>query len=116
MNLFSDHKGSNMEGLQVNDRVALISKTNSRKHKCYFIGYGIYNGKFTVPLNDKLDKKGRAIAKKFIPCCKFTTDDDKIFYDYECWFMSEERFKAAFVNDEYKEGWKVIKVNRKSRH
>ena len=116
MDLFSDHKGSNMEGLQVNDRVALISKTNSRKHKCYFIGYGIYNGKFTVPLNDKLDKKGRYISKNFIPCCKFTTDDDKIFYDYECWFLSEERFKAAFVNDEYKEGWKVIKVNRKSRH
>jgi hypothetical protein len=114
--LVSVHKGSNMEGIQPNERVALISKTNTKKHLCYFIGYGIYCGKFTVPLNDKLDKKGRAIAKKFIPCCKFITDDNKIFYDYECWEISEERFKAAFVNDEYKEGWKVIKVNRKSRH
>ena len=28
----------------------------------------------------------------------------------------EDRFKAAFVNDEYKEGWKIIKVNRNSKH
>lgn len=102
--------------IQINDRVAVISKNVVKLHRCYFIGYGVYNGKYTIPYNNKLNSYTKKLSKSFIPCGKFTLDDGRIFYDCEVWIMSEERFIKAFVEDEYKEGWKVIKVNRKSKH
>ena len=102
--------------MEINDRVALISKLNDKKHFCYFIGYGVYRGRSIVKLNSKLDKIGRSIAKKLIPCYMFITDDNRIFYNYECWHMPEEIFKKVFINDLYHENWKIIKSRKKSKH
>ena len=105
-----------MEPLKPNDRAALISKNYTKRHLCYFMGYGVYEGRYEIPYNKKLDRTGRKLAVNGELHCRFRLDDGKVFFDYECWNMSEERFKVVFVNDEYKEGWKVIKVNRKSKH
>ena len=105
-----------MEPLKLGERVALISKNNVKRHLCYFMGYGIYEGFFEIPYNKKLDKLGKHLAKVGELHHRFKLDDNQIFFDYELWFMPEERFKEVFVRDYYCEGWKVIKTRRKSKH
>jgi hypothetical protein len=102
--------------MDIGSRVAIISKLDTFKHKCYFIGYGIFSDRCLIPFNKNLNRDGKKLSKLNGLHCKFITDDNKIFYDYECWIISEERFKKVFIEDEYKEGWKVIRVNRKSKH
>jgi len=48
--------------MNLGDEVALISKTNEKKKKCYFIGYGIYLGKDIIPYNKLLDKIGKRLS------------------------------------------------------
>lgn len=106
--------------LKIGDRVAVILKNEVdyiSNNICYFLGYGIYEGA-VVPELKKETKKNKLhnkLCRIGFPANRFKLDNGEIFYDYECWFMSEERFKKAFVEDEYHENWKVILVDRKGK-
>ena len=100
--------------IEINDRVALILKTNVPNKQCFFLGYGIYEGRF--PLDKKYcSKKVKKLDVKKDDSCRFKLDNGEIYFDIDIWVMSEERFNAAFINDEYKEGWKIINIDRKGR-
>jgi hypothetical protein len=107
-----------MEPIEVNSRVALILKLDDNKRNCYFLGYGIYEGKF-VPdigvLKRIYNKKRRRMIETSIKDgkenCRFILDEGQILYDFDCWMMEEERFKVVFIDDVYDEGWKVININ-----
>ena len=100
--------------IEINDRVGIILKIDNETRKCYFLGYGIYEGKY-VPSGDNLSKKAKMLSRYKKESCRFKLDDGNIIYDIDCWIMSEGRFNAVFVNDEYKEGWKVINVDIKGK-
>jgi len=101
--------------IKIGDRIGLILKTNVNTKECFFLGYGVYEGRF-VPDIINCSKKYRKNAKWLIrenkEICRFKLDNGEIFYEFDTWCMSEERFNAVFVNDEYKEGWKVINIDR----
>jgi predicted PolB exonuclease-like 3'-5' exonuclease len=104
----------NTKPLEVGERIAAILKLNVMNKKCYFLGYGVYEGKDIVPENTS-GKRSKKFIRFHIPCCKLCMDDGNIYYDFQCWFMSEERFKEVFIKDCYKEGWKVVEVDLKGR-
>jgi hypothetical protein len=98
-----------MEPINPGERIAIIRNTNDSTRKCYFLGYGIYEGKF-VPPNYVPSKKGKEFSKRNIECCKLKLDSGEVLWDFEVWFMLENRFKEVFVNDYYKEYWEVIDI------
>jgi hypothetical protein len=102
-----------MEPIKIGERVGLVLKTNVRKHYCFFLGYGVYEGQF-IPI-DSIDKRVKRLNEEQKICCRFKLDSGEIIYDFQCWFMSEERFNEAFINDCYEEGWKIINVDNKGR-
>ena len=107
---------NNMEPLKPGERIALISKNDNGRHISYLIGYGIYDGFFEIPYSKRLDKIGKQLAKRGGTHCRFHLDNGCVLFDYECWFMAEDRYKEVFINDEYKEGWRVVHINKKSKH
>jgi len=100
--------------IEVNDRVGIIINTKDSTKECFFLGYGIYEGKY-IPSGDNLSKKAKLLSKEKKESCRFKLDDGNIIYATDCWFMFEERFNAVFVNDEYEEGWKIINVDIKGK-
>lgn len=100
--------------IEVGDRVATILELNNNKHKCYFLGYGAYQGKQIVPENTE-GKKCKRFIKFHIPAGKIEMDDGNIYWDFQCWIMGEKRFKEVFIKDCYKEGWKIVEVDLKGR-
>ncbi len=103
-----------MELIKIGDRIAIILKTDNRTRNCFLLGYGIYEGKFIPPANVP-SKKGKKFHNEYEPTDRFLCDDGNIYWMYESWIMSEDNFKAAFVNDCYDEGWKVINVDIKGK-
>jgi hypothetical protein len=99
-----------MEPLQIGDRVGVILKLNEKKRECYFLGYGTYMGKSLVP-EDAVGKKCKKFIKFHIPAGKIIMDDKNVYWDFQCWIMSEERFNKVFVNDCYDEGWEIIDID-----
>ena len=103
-----------MNPLEINDRIAVILKSDAKTRQCYFLGYGIYEGK--MPLDKQYcSKKVKKMNLGKVDSHRFKLDNGEIYFDIDVWFMSEERFNAAFVNDEYKAGWKVVNIDRKGR-
>jgi hypothetical protein len=101
--------------MEIGDRVGVILKTNNETRKCYFLGYGIYEGKYKLDARYCSKRAVNVLINLDVDLCRFKLDDGDKIYDADCWFMSEERFNAVFVNDEYKEGWKIINVDRKGK-
>jgi ribosome biogenesis GTPase A len=104
--------------LRFNERVAFIRGTNSKKHICFFLGYGIYLGKQTPTIkeiNNIKRKDKKLIANKMNKADKFLLDDGNIYWAWDGYFISIERFKKLFINDYYKEGWRIINVDNKGR-
>ena len=101
--------------LQIGDRVGVILKTNGITRQCFFLGYGIYEGKQPLDFNYISSKMKRKLGDSNKEGHRFKLDNGEIYYDVDIWFMGEERFNAVFVNDEYEEGWKIINVDRKGR-
>jgi hypothetical protein len=104
-----------MKIVNIGDRIAFITKTNADTAKCYFLGYGKYLGKM-IPTKEEIDlitnKKKHKIAKNVIdPVCKFLLDDGSIVWQWDGWFISEERFIKVFIEDEYNENWEAINVD-----
>jgi hypothetical protein len=99
--------------IEINDRIAFIEKLDTAKKLCYFIGYGKYLGKVKVtkeiseiiPYKKRLQKL--SIGKEV---CYFILDNGSITYQWNGWWVSENRFKEMFIDDCYKEGWKIVVV------
>lgn len=103
-----------MEPIEVGNRIGIILKLDNRKRNCFFLGYGIYEGKFIPPENVP-SKKGKTLYREHKECCKLLCDDGNTYWDFECWFMTEEMFKEVFVNDCYNECWDIINIDIKGR-
>jgi hypothetical protein len=99
--------------IEINDRIAFIEKLDTAKKLCYFIDYGKYLGKVKVtkeiseiiPVKKRLQKL--SIGKEV---CYFILDNGNIVYQWSGWWVSENRFKEIFIDDCYKEGWKIVNV------
>lgn len=99
-----------MEPFNIGERIGIILKLDTRKRNCFFLGYGIYEGKFIPPANVP-SKKGKKLHNEHESTDRFLCDDGNTYWMYESWIISEERFKEVFINDCYKENWKVINVD-----
>lgn len=107
-----------MEGLQIGDRIGFILKLRNEKKHCYFVGYGIYEGEFKPDIEDfkNIKKKKRIkMIENIKGSCRFKLDSGETVWQWQGWWLSEERFKEVFINDCYKEGWKVINVDMKGK-
>lgn len=122
--LRNENKGVFM--IQSGYRVALVLKNDIKSETekiCYFLGYASCIGQIIVTNKDLLVQKNwNNKSKRWYkarlpdkPYWAFKKEDGEIFYEFECWFMLEERFRKAFIEDEYKEGWKVINVDRNGK-
>ena len=101
--------------IEINDRVAVILKTNRFTKECFFLGYGIYEGKFAPDIINCSKKKRKwinGLIRENKEVCRFKLDNGEIYYDIDTWHMSAKRFEDVFIHDEYEEGWKVIRIDR----
>jgi hypothetical protein len=104
--------------IEINDRVGVILKTDNKTKECFFLGYGIYEGKFIpdiINCSKKKLKHVKGLIKTNLEVCRFKLDNKEIYYDFDIWFMSAKRFEDVFIHDEYEEGWKIVNVDRKGK-
>jgi len=96
--------------IEPGERVAVVlNRINEKKHKIYFVGYGKYDGLYECPNSIKKLKK-LALNKKIL-LGRITLENGGTAWLYNCWIHRAERFDELFIEDIYKEGWKVINVD-----
>jgi hypothetical protein len=107
-----------MTEIKVDDRIAFILKLKEEKKECYFVNYGVYEGQFKPDIDDFIDikkKKKRRMIENTEFACRFKLDDGTIAWQWQGWWISEDRFKEIFIDDYYKENWQIINVDAKGR-
>jgi len=104
--------------LEINEEIAFVRGMNSNKHICYLLGYGKYLGKY-IPTKDEINnikrKDKKSLAFRIKEACKFLLKDGNIYWEWDGYFINKNRFKELFIDDIYKEGWKIIYVDKNGR-